>query len=259
MIMLKYVLSFFAFLIFSVPIVNAQELVEENENGQLLEDKSWYEIDGIKIRIGRLGNRTRIYLPSEGTGADASLINTTDYFRHQLATPIFPITIVLPETLMTSWSFRGAVFEFQPETRVNDLSPNPDDDSINSETTHWRQKSSMRTLLYNDFFNASDKSFADSNPKWALSADVNSSRYFFGYVWGVFIPVGMNHRFLKIGLGPAVYHMDMSLKLNLCSEYKITDTEKGRTNLGGECVGKTEIDSASISKWGTAFNFDATL
>ena len=124
--------SFFAFVIFSVPIVNAQELVEEN--GQLLEDKSWFEIDGIKIRIGRLGNRTRIYLPSEGTGADASLINTTDYFRHQLATPIFPIAIVLPETLMNSWSFRGAVFEFQPETRVNDLSPNPDDDSINSET-----------------------------------------------------------------------------------------------------------------------------
>ena len=69
--MLKYVLSFFAFVILAVPIVNAQELVEENENGQLLEDKSWYEIDGIKIRIGRLGIRTRIYLPSEGTGAEA--------------------------------------------------------------------------------------------------------------------------------------------------------------------------------------------
>ena len=154
---------------------------------------------------------------------------------------------------MTSWSFRGAVFEFQPETSVNDLSPSPDDNSINSETTHWRQKDSMRTLLYNDFFNASDKSFADSNPKWALSADVNSSRYFFGYIWGVFIPVGMNHRFLKIGIGPGVYYTDMSLKLNLCSQYKITVSEKGRTNHDGECVGKTEIDSASISKWGWIF------
>ena len=35
--MLKYVLAFFAFVIFSVAIVNAEE-------------KSWYEIDGIKFR-----------------------------------------------------------------------------------------------------------------------------------------------------------------------------------------------------------------
>ena len=255
MIMLKYVLSFFAFLIFSVPIVNAQELVEENENGQLLEDKSWYEIDGIKIRIGRLRNNTGISLSSQENSHQLppAIIDQTDQFSHQNAIPISPIAIVLPETLMTSWSFRGAVFEFQTETEVKDLSPSPDDNSINSETTHWRQKSSMRTLLYNDFFNASDKSFADSNPKWALSADVNSSRYFFGYIWGVFIPVGKNHRFFKIGFGPAVYYTDMSLKLNLCSEYKITVSEKERTNHGGECVGKTEIDSASISKWGWIF------
>ena len=207
--MLKYVLAFYTFVIFSVPIVNAQELVEEDENGQLLEDKSWYEIDGIKIRTGYLRNRTYIFLPSQGTSTSSSIIDTNDNFNHLKTTPISPIAIVLPETLMTSWSFRGAVFEFQTETEVKDLSPSPDDNSINSETTHWRQKSSMRTLLYNDFFNASDKSFADSNPKWALSADVNSSRYFFGYIWGVFIPVGKNHRFLKIGFGPAVYYTDM--------------------------------------------------
>ena len=67
--MLKYVLAFFAFVIFSVPIVNAQKLVEENaqelveedENGQLLEDKSWYEIDGIQIRYGFLRNNTDIF------------------------------------------------------------------------------------------------------------------------------------------------------------------------------------------------------
>ena len=245
--MLKYVLAFFAFVIFSVPIVNA-------------EDKSWYEIDGIKIRTGYLRNNTGISLSKETNHQiPPAIIDQTDQFSHQNAIPISPIAIVLPETLMTSWSFRGAVFEFQPETSVNDLSPSPDDNSINSETTHWRQKSSMRTLLYNDFFNASDKSFADSNPKWALSSDVNSSRYFFGYIWGVFIPVGKNHRFLKIGFGPAVYYTDMSVKLNLCSQYKITVSEKGRTNHDGECVGKTEIDSASIGKWGATINFHVTL
>ena len=218
-------------------------------------EEGW--IDGIKVRWGNLRNRTSIYLPSQNT--EESFINKNDTFSHLNATPIFPIAIVLPETLMNSWSFRGAVFEFQSETGDKDLSPRPDDSSINSDTTHWRQKSTIRKLLYNDFFTDSDKSFADANSKWALSADVEGSRYFFGYNWGVFIPLGKYQRFLKIGIGPAIYYTDLSIKLNLCSKYKITVSEDGHPNHGGECVGKTEIDSASIRKWGFSYNFHATF
>ena len=127
--MLKNVLTFIVLMLLSLPAIQAEE--------------GW--IDGIKVRWGNLRNRTSIYLPSQNIGE--SFINKNDTFSHLNATPIFPIAIVLPETLMNSWSFRGAVFEFQSETGDKDLSPRPDDSSINSDTTHWRQKSTIRTLL----------------------------------------------------------------------------------------------------------------
>ena len=95
MSMLKHVLNFIVLMLLSCPAIQAEE--------------GW--IDGIKIRFGNLRNRTDIFLPSQET----SFINKDDKFSHLNPTPIFPIGIVLPETLMNSWSFRGAVFEFQFE------------------------------------------------------------------------------------------------------------------------------------------------
>ena len=81
-----------------------------------------------------------------------------------------------------------------------------------------------------------------------MSADITSSNIFFGYYWGVFIPAYEYQRFLKVGLGIAYMNMDLSLKLNLCSKYKVTPgigkhegTSKHKHV--GECDGKTEIDS----------------
>ena len=227
------------------------------------EDQSWYEIDGIKIRYGNLRNTTDIFLqghsPRISEGPESSFINKNDKFSHLKPTPIFPIAIVLPETLMSSWSFRGAVFEYQNETEVKDLTPRPDDDSISEDTTHWRQKPSVRTLLYNNFFTASDKSFADANPNWAVSADVSGSSYFLGYNFGVFFPVGEYNRFLKTGIGAVVYYTDISIKLNFCSQYKITVTNESGRESDAECVGKTEIDSSSESRLGATLNTHFTL
>ena len=220
------------------------------------EDK-W--IDGISIRYGNTRNEIFIKL-EEKENLQESIIYNEERLSRQGLTQVSPIAIALPETLMNSWSFRGAFFEFELEKNIKDLAPRPDDGNINSETTHWRQKSSYRTSLYNDFFNASDKAFADSNSKWALSADINSSHYFLGYHWGVFIPIGKNHRLLKIGIGPTIYYMNMSIKLNLCSQYKITPNLDGQNNNhSGECVGKTEIDSSSINKFGIVPNMYLTL
>ena len=216
------------------------------------EEKSWYEIDGIKFRFGSLTNDTIFKLP-----ANRTIIDTNSSFSHlEPLIPSFPIAIALPETLMNSWSFRGAVFEYQPKTGVKDLAPAPNNGKISSTTEQFRQKDQLRTSLYNNFFNASDKSFADANSNWALSADMTSSRVFLGYYWGVFIPAGEYHRFLKVGLGLGVYYAELSYKLNLCSQYKVTpkleDGEAASSGHGGECVGKTEIDSASSKGVGLA-------
>ena len=160
---------------------------------------------------------------------------------------LFPLALELPETLMTSWSFRGGLFEFEFPTELKDLQP-----------SGWHSRDdSHRTSLYNDFFNASDKSFADANSNWEMSADVKSSRIFLGYTLGFFIPIGENNRFFKVGAGLGIYYLDISLKMNLCSAFKRTSTDRwtiGDFNKGallsGECFGKTEIDSYSVSKLG---------
>ena len=171
----------------------------------------------------------------------------------------FPITIVLPENLINSWSFRGTFLEYQNRTELKDLAPQASDNVIKSDTTNWRQKSDERTYIYNNLFTASDKTFADANSNWALSADTVSSRFLFGYNWGVFIPVGEYNRFLKFGIGPAIYYINFSIKLNLCSEYKITPSPGKSSGHSSECVGKREIDSSSIDKVAFTLNWVITL
>ena len=229
------------------------------------EEDKW--IDGIRFRPvndskldmvvympWKIEDRISPYFSSPPkTGAISSnMISTTA--GHEKTT-LFPFALELPETLMTSWSFRGALFEFEFPTEVKDLRPGFN--SISEVTNYLRQDGSDRTSLYNDFFNASDKTFADANSNWALSADVTSSRIFLGYTWGVFIPIGEYHRFFKFGAGLGVYYIDLSLKLNLCSQLILTGTEGGR--LQTECVGKTEIDSYSGKKLGIASTSSMTL
>jgi hypothetical protein len=157
------------------------------------EDKSWYEIDGIRIRQGQNINQLVIYMPwyiesqispffsgSPQVGAITGIRGEKN---------LFPLALELPETLMTSWSFRGGLLEFDFPSEVKDLNPGFEHYSsdYNSDGTHLNsQRSSYKTSLYNDFFNASDKAFADANSDWEMIiTDVTSSRIFLGYTWGV--------------------------------------------------------------------------
>ena len=167
----KYVFVLFAIILVLVPVVYA-------------EDKSWYEIDGIKIRFGEEWYETYISMPM--AGKDTDIIKTENTISKFKPISQFPIIITLPENLMNSWSFRGAYLEYQNRTELKDLAPQASDNVIKSDTTNWRQKSDERTYIYNNLFTASDKTFADANSNWALSADTVSSRYLFGYNWGIF-------------------------------------------------------------------------
>ena len=229
----KQILILFVIILISVPVINAEEIC-------------WYKIDGIKIRYGTFQHTTFFDLPGEG-----QIIRTNNNFSHLKDTRLFPIAITLPETLMNSWSFRGALFEWQSPNEMKDLVP-VDSSEISSTTKQRRQKDEVRTLLYNDFFNADDQAFADANSNWALSTDVISSRVFLGYYWGVFYPAFEYHRFVKTGLGVGAYYSEISYKLNLCSQYKVTPNSEDSRFYDGECVGKKEIDSAEAKVFGHA-------
>ena len=240
---MKYVLVLFAVMMVLVSTVYA-------------EDDKW--IDGIRFRYGQEWYETYISIPL--AGKDTDIIKTENTISKFTPISQFPIAIALPEILMNSWSFRGAFLEYQNRTELKDLAPQASDNVIHSDTTNWRQKPDERTYIYNNLFTASDKTFADANSNWALSADTVSSRFLFGYNWGVFIPVGENNRFLKLGVGPAIYSLNFSMKLNLCSEYKITPSPvKKSDGHSSECVGKREIDSSSIDKVAFTLNWVITL
>jgi len=221
------------------------------------EEKSWYEIDGIKFRTGDLNNHLGF------KWGEDRIITTDDYYAHMTNDRIFPVALTLPENLMSSWSFRGAVLEFRPKAEATDLVPVDanKDGRQSGDDIYLRQLDALRTSLYNNFFNASDKSFADANSNWALSADITASNIFLGYLWGVFIPIGKNHRFIKLGAGLGILYMELSYKLNLCSEYKLR-SDPGKSSIArksGTCLGKTEIDSASTKGFGVGFAGHFTL
>ena len=232
---MKHVFVLFAIILVLVPVVKSEE-------------QSWYEIDGVRIRLGQLTFGTNFRWDEN------RIIHTDSFYSHFKTQTLFPVIPTLPETLMTSWSYRGGVLEFQSKTEVKDLVPIDADKSGRGtgQERYLRQKDEFRTSLYNDFFNASDKAFADANSKWALSADVTSSRVFFGHLWGVFIPIGDYHRFMKIGFGFGAFYSEFSYKLNLCSEYKLSITEARGGGKSGKCMGKTETDSASTKGFGVS-------
>ena len=209
------------------------------------EDNKW--IDGIKFRVGENLNRTIFKMPWDKH--DNKIIDTPDQLAHlDDAQPLFPVSIELPETLMNSWSFRGAILEFHTPFEMKDLAPY--NIGVGADTSYGRQRETERASLYKHFFNASDKSFADAHSNWALSADIKSSRIVLGYYWGVFIPAFWNQRLMKVGMGLGAYYWNFSYNLNLCSQYKVTPLSSGKHS--GECVGKTEIDSASSNGFGFA-------
>ena len=115
----KQILVLFAIILISVQAIYAEE-------------QSWYEIDGIKIRLGSLQHNSVFDLPGGG-----NIIETNNSFSHLEDPQLFPIAITLPETLMNSWSFRGALFEWQSPIEIKDLAP-VDSSEISSTTKQFR-------------------------------------------------------------------------------------------------------------------------
>ena len=221
------------------------------------EDESWYEIDGITFRVARKIEATKAYIQDYDLVISAVEGGLTQTY-------LYPINIELKEKIMNSWSFRGATLEYQDLIETEDLQPR--DQYYGSSSyifgegwkfipNHNLQSDSSRKFIYNNIFNEDEKSFADSNPYWALSADMLSSFIFLGYYWGIFIPIDKYNRFLKIGIGPAIGYINYSLKLNLCSMY----VHSGGHEELGRCEGKREIDSLSKKDLILNINYIVTL
>ena len=92
------------------------------------EEKSWYEIDGIKFRLGGGTQEIRFWVPGE------SIIQQDYDLEGQDQKRLFPVAIVFPETLMSSFSFRGVFFEYKEKTIASEIAP-----WTEKRATYWRQ------------------------------------------------------------------------------------------------------------------------
>ena len=247
-LILKYLLFPLLLLLTALPIQAEEDKWIDGIRFRPVNDS---KLDMVVYMPWKIEDRNPLYFsnPPKTGAISSNMISTTA--GHEKTT-LFPFALELPETLMTSWSFRGGQFDFEFPTE-QDLRIDGFVDSYDG-----RLKSSYKTSLYNDFFNASDKAFADANSDWEMIiTDVTSSRIFLGYTLGFFIPIGDYHRFLKFGAGLGVYYIDLSLKLNLCSQYTVYSYYPDKPE--GECVGKTEIDSYSGKKLGVASTAHTTI
>ena len=94
------------------------------------EEKSWYEIDGIRFRIGFGQQEIRFMLP-EG---EAIIQPDPELEGQNAGNYLFPVAIVFPETLMSSFSFRGVFFEYKEKTIASEIAP-----WTEKRATYWRQ------------------------------------------------------------------------------------------------------------------------
>ena len=247
-LLLKYLLFPLLLLLTALPIQAEEDKWIDGIRFRPVNDS---KLDMVVYMPWKIEDRISPYFsnPPKTGAISSNMISTTA--GHEKTT-LFPFALELPETLMTSWSYRGGQFDFEFPTE-HDLRI-----EVNEEAYDGRLKSSYKTSLYNDFFNASDKAFADANSDWEMIiTDVTSSRIFLGYTWGFFIPIGENHRWFKLGAGLGVYYIELSLKLNLCSQLRYHQVSYLETQR--ECVGKKEIDSYSGNKFGVASLYNITL
>ena len=101
------------------------------------EEKSWYEIDGIKFRFGEAQQEIVFELldPIRTTMTEEEIITPDSELEGQNTTrSLFPVAIVFPETLMSSFSFRGVFFEYKEKTIASEIAP-----WTEKRATYWRQ------------------------------------------------------------------------------------------------------------------------
>mgnify|MGYP001304549990 FL=1 len=221
---LKQLLTLLSLLMFLIPSVYA-------------EDDKW--IDGIKFQFGTVQNGFYFTSPSSDPASNNYLFSPSE---SDLKSQMFPVSIVFPETLMNSFSFRGAYFFYTPLTKATNLIPGS---SAKTGGRYYRQSSADRDWLNNNFFNSEDKDFISGKSNWALSGEYELQQISLGYYWGLFIPVGKSNRLLKAGLGFSLVKLNAKINLYLCEEFIDIASSEERV-VKGKCDGKKEIDSSNI-------------
>ena len=221
-------------------------------------------IDGIKIRWGVTWNQDQFDLGGHNITSSHAKINQETSVGF-VGSPKFPIAVIFPETLMSSWLFRQAYFDFADTPQTKDIPPVPDVEMYqlldlalksNSDLIYLTQKSAIRDYLKENFLTKylSSSQISTLPTNWAISNNIKRRAAAFGYMWGFFVPIGEMHRFLKFGIGLGIGILDNKININLCDsytlsiKYKMVDEEKQlEDTLEGKCNNSYNLESVSYT------------
>ena len=233
-------------------------------------------IDGIKIRWGVTWNQDQFDLGEHNITSSHAKINqeTSGGF---VGSPKFPIAVIFPETLMSSWLFRQAYFDFTDTPQTKDIPPVPDVEMYqlldlalksNSDLIYLTQKSYTRHYLKENFLTKylSSSQISTLPTNWAISNNIKRRAAAFGYMWGFFVPIGEMHRFLKFGIGLGIGILENNININLCDsytlsiKYKMVDEEKQLADtLEGKCNNSYNLESVSYTDTVLSIGTNITL
>ena len=223
-------------------------------------------IDGIRLRYSTVLSQDQFLIEDYEITKYNTNINT-EYSGYFAGTQKFPIAIIFPESLMSSWLFRQAYFDFSIGDEINDIPPLPDKPisiQLNTAfkysitTIYLRQKSGTRNYLKDNFlpkyFSSSQLSTLPEN--WAITHDLKRSALALGYMWGFFIPLGEMHRFLKVGLGFGLGLMDNNIKIKFCDSYDVAvktekdsqDEDKLANSHEGKCNNPNNLENIAYKE-----------
>ena len=91
----------------------------------------------------------------------------------------------------------------------------------------------------------------------SLSADYNINQILAGKSYGIFLPIGNNHRISTFGLGFGLSYSQGVHKINICDPFTVVSEDKNGI-IGpyreGICNNKTELYSESISNFAFSVN-----
>ena len=99
-------------------------------------------IDGIRLRYSTVLSQDQFKIDDYEITKYNSKINTAYTYTFP-GKQKFPIAIVFPETLMSSWLFRQAYFDFSFGDDINDIPPVPDQSISSQLDSAWNKGSDL--------------------------------------------------------------------------------------------------------------------
>ena len=224
---------------------------------------------GIGLRYGYTEDQT-VFFPGDDTDKKYISFDQQHSNVNKNRPQRFPIIFQSDEDLISSWIFGLWYFDFNTLNKEN-LPPGLKSTTY-QELLDENDNSGFSVRSSDTYISEFQSKFPEYNSiissaaEPSLSADYNINQIAVGKSYGIFLPIGNNHRILTFGLGFGLNYSQGMHKINVCDPFTVASEDKdGIVSFKspiiyfgpyreGICNNKTELYSESISNFGFSVN-----